>query len=807
VTSGGCERGNAAVEIPPDWAEQYFSTMLWEVQSHVPLASINENEALHDEVRTALLERWEQAWHAGDADAFTALLAEGVVAPVWSGGELTPVRTVQGIVEYRLAATSREDHGADATRYLAEFSRLDGFRLDVQRIAPTEQGANLLVRYDLRGILTSGVRRHDRGKLNVEAVRVQDGWRFAAIEPIAMERVETSPDRAPAFENATVAAGLGTVPVIDRREAIRRGGYAIAISDYDGDSRPDLLLGSYGPVALYRNTGTGFVDVTEEAGLQGEHMVKAAAFADLDNDGHPDLVLLRFVVDGDDTIGDFVAYRNTGDGRFELREDVLPRSRQYDRAMPLALADFDGNGYLDFYIGFPGSRDFTNGLSNAERPEGLYAQGIWFNEGDWNFRESTASELWTRTVYPHSAIASDIDNDGDIDLLVVDDSGRVNPVYVNMGNGEFEDLTDSLGLGDSGWSMGISAGDYDGDGLQDLVSTHVTLLAGRRIVESARGLDGELDAWIEELRDHYVGIRLYRNTGNGYEDVTARAGLDWVGDGAGSVEWIDYNSDGHLDIYVPNGLWTSGPQSIDSLFLRAAIGLPDLYDDAADVVGGSVFAGRSGDPNPMLTALRSYTGPLAGVPNTPGVVNNELHPGDLSLSIGGHTRNRLFRNNGDGTFTEVGYLENADLADDGYVLATLDYDDDGRQDLILRNTDPAPGVQAEAVTVLHNVLGTGARSISLRLDPEGGAPEGFGAIVFGWVGTQQMVREIRSTNGATQSEPVAHFGLGLEAQLDRVQVRWPSGRVEEFGPFAPPRAVLHEGTGRSVDSPISQLPR
>lgn len=800
VGCGGAETpeassaGNAAVpeaaeaqpEGEPEFAQRYVAELVARLDASPELRVINQNEALYAAVRAQILAPWEETWRARQAAGFTALLAEGAEVPAWASSAVERRAERDGIIESRWALVAGEDAAEEASQYLAGFSRIDAFRIETLRVRAVDDAARLEIRYDLRGI-AGGARRHDRGTLQLSAVQQGEQWRIASIAPVAMERLQTADGREPAFQHATAAAGLSAVPVVDRREAIRRGGYAIASSDYDGDGDSDLLVGNYNRVQLFRNTGSSYEDVTEESGIQGEELVKAAAFVDLDNDGNRDLVLLRFVVDEEDSIGDFVAYRNMGDGHFELRADVLPRSRRYDRAMPLTLADFDRNGFVDIYVGFPGSRDFTNNLEDATRESDLHSQGVWLNHGDWDFREVAQDHemVQANSVYPHSAVASDIDQDGHVDVVVVDDSGRINPVYRNLGTGQFQEVTSEMGLAAAGWSMGLSTADYDGDGDLDIVTTNVALLAGRRIAQSVEAdSDSEMGQLMATLRSKYVGALLYRNDGDSFAEVAETAGIGWIGDGAGGAEWVDYNADGHLDLYVPNGLWSAGPQEFDSAFIRAVAAYPSGYGQDSDVIHGSVFAARPGDPNPMLTTLRNFTGLLPGAEAVTA----------STLSLGGHQRNRLFRNQGDGTFVEVGYLEAADRTEDGYVISAVDYDRDGRQDLILRNTDPAPNVQFEAVTVLHNTYGTG-RSVTIQAHAENDV-DGIGATLTAWVGQQRLVREIRATNGATQSDPAAYFGLGSASRIDRVQVRWPSGQVERFGPQTAGRVALRQGTGR-----------
>jgi len=784
------------------------------------LVEINRMEHTVAAIEREVVTPWRDAWLRRDADAFARLLADGATVPAWSTAPRTPRRDADGLAEHTWELTNTQADRAEAGRYLNLFTRIDAIDFDVTRAETAADRATLDVRFDLRGRGAGDLRREDHGVFQVTLARANDRWKVTRITaPAACESVASAAGRQPAYEDVTARVGLGSVPRVDRREALRRGGYAIASADYDGDGRPDLLVGNWGPVKLYRNTPAGFVDATAQAGLREETLVKAAAFADMDNDGRRDLILLRYVdtpaqpndergrdpMNGRAGDGDLVAYRNLGDGRFEHKGDVLTRRRHYDRSMPLAVADFDGNGTLDLYVGFPGGRDFTNDLARTGAQEGLARQGLWLNDGHWNFTETPrASDLTTQEgVFPHAALATDFTGDAKPEILVIDDSGRVSPMYRNEGDGRFTDATRAMGLDRMGWGMGAAAGDFDGDGRTDLVLTSIALAARERIAHAWRGHD--LSALPAPVREELTtlgeqGVFLFRAKGDGtFEDVTARAGVRWAGAGPAGAEWVDYNHDGRLDLYVANGLWSGGPENIESLFARVVddratrhLGLTPHEGTNETTIPDllmSLPADAQRHPNPMLSVLREYRGTLTD-PRRPPTSERP------TLSIAGYQRNRLFRNNGDGTFTDVGYFEDADRAEDGYMTSVTDLDLDGRADLVLRNADAPPGYDAATVVALRNtregrvltVVPVGTRSNR----------DGIGARVTATVGDRAIVREVRSANGAIQGEPVVTFGLGDAARADAVEVLWPSGLRERFAAQNAGRVTLREGEGTPV---------
>ncbi len=776
-----------AFPVPPASAKQSGAQQLSEIVSHVEadpaLAEINKDEALVEELRRAVLEPWASAWKAGDAAAFEAL---GPARLSWASASRSLRRDKDGIREYRWAL--KETKRGEAKKYLARFERLDDVRLDALKLVPGPSGATLDVRFDVRGVTAKGGRRHDRGELRLGLVREGAAWRLASIAPLKTESLES--DR-PVFVEATAAWGLDGVPVTDRREAIRRGGYAVATADYDGDGRPDLLVGGWGPVKLYRNTGSRFEDATEAAGLRPDTLVKSAAIVDLDNDGRRDLVMLRFVEGRKDENGDMVVYRNVGEGKFERKADVLTQTRRYDRAMPITVADFDRNGTLDLYLGFPGNKDFTY---MSPDPKPLATQGVWLNDGKWGFLEAPRkSGIWKDDgLYPHSAIATDLNGDGLPDLVVMNDRAGLSPIYRNDGGGLFSEVSKKSGVENQSWAMSAIAGDYDGDGFPDLALTNIDFTAAHRILASREGRSTKAEELLlGRLRNNAVGNRLYRNRGDGtFEETTDKAGVRWAGDATAGAAWLDYSNSGRQDLYVMNGLWSGGRHDLSSLFVRLHANRTAAYADRVldNALTSPMLTNEPSTNSPMLEVLRTVRGSVAEPAKAEGPLP--------SMSMGGEQRNAMFRNNQDGTFTEVGYLLGADRVEDGYVVSLADVDGDGNQDMILRNGDPAPGRSFGSVSLLLNKTPRkGHRSLTAFVEGDKSNRDGIGARVTVWVGGRKIVREVSGPTGASQSEPVAFFGLGSADSVDQLEVRWPSGLTETFEGVMAGRVMLREGKG------------
>lgn len=787
--------------------------LLTEVRSRVvptgenlgPIQQCNLDEERYQGVEKAVLLPLRDAWKARDAAKIAALGTRNLELAGMPATLGAPTSTAAGIEQTTWTASAGK---ADLAAYLGQFQSLEDVQLDTWQVRAGERQkdgsfkeAELTVGFDARGLDAAGWRRNDRGTMQVKAVNKDGkGWKLARVEIVQGDTVRA--EKA-AFTDVTAASGVGQVTTYQRIEAMRRGGYAIAMGDYDKDGNQDMYVGTWGPGTLLRGDGKGGWSPVANAGLKGESLVKTSIFADLDNDGWQDLFLVRFTPDGSE---DLVYYKNN-QGTFADAGRVFTGRVPAGHAMPAAVADFNKDGFLDLYVGYPGAKDFTviEGVTQDRA-----VQGMLLNDGKGGFNDTTKATFTgaqPSTLFAHSVMAVDYDTDGDSDLVVIDDRGGLSPVYQNQGDGTFTQVAKEIGVGNEGFGMGVAAGDIDADGDEDFVMTNVDFVAGHRFADSCK-----LN-WNTALPSpNQRGLRAFENQGNGiFTEITDTAGLAWAGEGLAGAEFIDYDNDGALDLYVAAGLWsgTTPDQDLSSLFVRAYadrvkwgeaaallsyqpekdIELKDWYQKQTEAPA----AHRMESQSTFMKVLQTYQGDLQAPGSSLGGTGAAERP-----SMAGYEHNRLFRNDGTGHFVEVGYVAGVDSLADGYVIARTDFDKDGRMDLVLRNGDPGTMDHLFApVQVFHNES-PNANSLMVSLEGSDSNRDGVGAHVSITMGQTVLTQQLIANNGTAQSEKVLHFGLADHAKVDRVVVRWPSGRTQELTGVAAGRLLIREADAKDT---------
>ncbi len=363
------------------------------------------------------------------------------------------------------------------------------------------------------------------------------------------------------FENIAEQAGLTkwhhTAGTPEKKLILEAKGPGVCLIDYDNDgwldiylvngSTYDTLSGKTTPphAALFHNNHDGtFTDVTEKAGVANDRWGYGCAVGDYDNDGWPDLYVTNY--------GKNRLYHNNHDGTFT---DVAEKAGVTvgGWSTGATFGDYDGDGRLDLFTAayaqidldnppLPGSKAASQatclyrGVPVMCGPRGLKGEHdhLFHNNGDGTFTD-VSKKLGVDNAngyYGLGALFADVNNDGKPDLLVANDS-TPNYLYINKGNGTFEDASYESGYalnadGREVANMGIAAGDYENNGHLSIVNT--------------------------DFADDYNV--LFQNDGTGvFTDVSYQAGIavssiPFVGFGDG---FLDYDNDGWKDLLIVNG--------------------------------------------------------------------------------------------------------------------------------------------------------------------------------------------------------------------------------------------------------------
>jgi Flp pilus assembly protein TadD/peroxiredoxin len=550
------------------------------------------------------------------------------------------------------------------------------------------------------------------------------------------------------------------------------GNNGVACSDIDNDGFDEIYVCQTAglPNRLYRNRGDGrFEDVTEAAGVDVLDDTSCAVFADVDNDGYQDLIVVR-------TSGPLL-FRNLGNGTFQLQPDGFrfanPPQGTFTGA---ALADYDRDGWLDIYFCL---YSYYEGIDQYRYPTPYYdAQNgppnvFLRNNRDGSFSDVTAAAGLNQNNHRFSFDCGwcDYNNDGWADLYVVNDFGRKN-LYRNNGNGTFTDVAEELGVLDIGPGMSCCWFDYDNDGNQDLYICDMWEPAGTRVSTQEAFMKGAPESVRALYRRHAKGNSLFQNRGNGnFEDHSAVAEVEKAGWSWSCSAW-DFDHDGYSDLYIANGM-ISGPlrHDLQGFFWRQVV---------------------SQSP-PGATPFRPYEEGWNAI--------NELIRSDGTWN--GYQRNVFFINNRDGTFAHISGAVGLDFQDDARAFALSDFDHDGSLEVVLKNrTGPQ-------LRILRNVMQGRGDSMCFRLRGQQSNRDAIGAIVSVESPGGCQVKSLQAGSGfLSQHTKELFFGLGRCKGSVQATVRWPSGLVQRFEALpANHRIRLEEGSSKFRAEPfVSAIP-
>ena len=673
-------------------------------------------------------------------------------------------------------ATGRDAAVAEWRSYLDSFDSIEEVALHVGKLEKWESGSDLeaSVRFELigtpKGAAQAGI---DRAYFHMKFD--SSGGSMKILQASLMEGDRSIGDK-PQFTNVAKEAGVDFLnryyPAFLEQKLkfamIRYGPAGITAADYDNDGFYDLFIPDGVESKLFRNKGDGtFEDVTAKAGLAGLDGVSVALFADYDNDGYKDLFVSR-------TFKPNQLFHNNGNGTFT---DVTKKSGIGEDCCTTVAswADYDNDGLLDLYVGryldprtdIPTTFYARNGLPNQ----------LYHNNGDGTFTNVTEKAGVGEVGLCLGTVFGDYDNDGFPDIYVVNDFGR-KTLYHNNRNGTFTDVTVKSGTLAYGAGMSASMADYDNDGKLDIYSTNIrseeawyaeTPTVNRYMLNSWRQGVWKTDmplyfevfkqsgfGFVDVFKQMASGNVLLRNRGDGtFEDVSEKTHANPPGWFWGA-SFADFDNDGWLDIYAADGwVFNDKGTEIELEFLNNVVSKQDEYKT--------------------------------------GIFFDPKHFGHTSWH--GWERNRHLRNNGDGTFSEIGRASGTDLMINSRGVAVADFWNRGVLDIAV-----ASSTQRHAL--LRNEVGGKRNWLAVELVGTKSNRDGVGARVSIRAKGKPQMREVVLGDGyGSQNSLRQYFGLADAPAVDVMVVKWPrSGIVQKFDHVAANRIVqITEGSDALVE--------
>jgi enediyne biosynthesis protein E4 len=492
-------------------------------------------------------------------------------------------------------------------------------------------------------------------------------------------------------------------------------GACVSVVDFNNDNNPDLYFttsrfGAHN--ALYLNKGDGtFHDHSKHAGVgggalnrAGEGVSMGAVWGDFDNDGFEDLFVSKW--------GYQQLFKNNGNGTFT---DVTAQAglRRWMNSNGAVWLDFDRDGLLDLYV------------------TGYFRSDIDF----WNLRSTRIMQhSWEFAI-----------------------NGGKNLLFKNLGLGRFQDVTDSLGVGSTRWTLAAASADFNDDGWPDLY-----------------------------LANDYGPEELYLNR-QGTRFELARAGLQDDSKSGMAVTIGDVYNRGRHDVFVTNisekGFLFQG-NNLRVNFLKEL----DRFDEVASGAvadAGWAWGARFGDlnndgllelvvANGFISAdsTRSYWYSMSKIAGAQGNIFEDARnwPAIGTASLSGFERSRLLLNRADG-FVDI--AEEAGMTDrlDGRGVAMADLSNRGTLDVIIANQKNRP-------LIYRNVADHAGQWLELKLIGSRSNRSAIGADVTVEFGSVRQRQVVDGGSGlCSQNDRRLHFGLGAQ-RPGRVLIRWPSGQEQ-----------------------------
>jgi len=495
----------------------------------------------------------------------------------------------------------------------------------------------------------------------------------------------------------------------------------MTLGQYPDRVPPQYLI----PPSRFASTETvgRFTDVAPEAGLNLFALSSGVVVDDFDNDGLLDLITSSY-----DTCAPMHFFHNNGDGTFTDRTAAAGLTKQLG-GLNLVAADYNNDGCLDVLV-----------LRGAwvDLPQ---RKSLLRNNCDGTFTDVTAaSGLAQPATNTQSAVWADINNDGFLDLFVVNERGP-SQLFLNKGDGTFEDISHSAGIDRSEFSKGVAAADYDGDGY--------------------------VDFFVSNIGNNTRNFLYHNNHDGTFTEVAQQAGVP--GTGKSFATWFfDYDNDGWPDLFVAD-LDRSVEENVKTyLDLPHNWGTLKLYKN----LGNGAFRDVTRE-----TGLEKVFMPMG---SNFGDIDNDgyldIYLGTGSPSYSSLVPNVMLRNKEGKSFVDVTASSGTGELHKGHGVAFADLDNDGDEDILTSIGGATPG-DSHTFRLFENP-GNGNDWIVLRLVGVKANRSAIGARIKVTVGNEgQASRAIYRTVGSQSSfggSPLRqHIGLGKSASILKIEIWWP----------------------------------
>lgn len=541
-------------------------------------------------------------------------------------------------------------------------------------------------------------------------------------------------------------------------------GTGIAVADVDGDGLPDVyFVSQLGGNELWRNLGNGkFENITDSAGVGlKDKICVAAAFADIDNDGDPDLLVTT-------VRGGNVLFENLGEGRFkeishEAGVDYVGHSSG------IVCFDFDNDGLLDLFVCNVGKYTtdqrgtggyyvgITNGFYGHLFPELSERSLLYKNLGHCKFKAMPA-EVLNHSAWSGEASFADVNGDGFPDLYVLNMQGD-DHFYLNQGGMKFVDKTDEYFPKTPWGAMGLKFFDFNNDGRIDLfitdmhsdmttvqIETQAGPRPGSEKVKSEAFCKVEwTEAYLQGSSNNIFGNALWKNLGRGkYAEVSDQTGAETWWPWGPSVG--DLNADGFADVLITAGM-----------------GFPFAY------AGNNVLLNEGGTKFIDSECTLGVEPRLGGRTETAYFI----------LDCGGADKNHRYCQGQ----TQRVLIEGSASS---RSAAIFDLDGDGDLDLLTNEINDRPQVLISDLAQKKKI-----HFLKIKLIGTKSNRDGLGALVKLTAGGRTQTQQHDGKSGyLSQSALPLYFGLGDETKIDRVEVTWPAGKKQILEKEISPNTLL-----------------